>query len=106
MLKRGQLGIIEFKYFMGGFFFGLIGSFILVLLGNKDIIPFKIPVVCGSVFFSNKFGKKGQLGVIEFKFFMMGLLGGLVGGLALVWLGTSGVLPFEIPLVCAQVAAK
>ncbi len=47
MNKRGQLGIIEFKYFMSGLFFGIIVALVLVLLGTKGIIPFKIPLVCG-----------------------------------------------------------
>ena len=46
------------------------------------------------------FTKKGQLGIIEGKFFFMGLLVGIVIALALVMLGTKGVLPFKIPLVC------
>jgi hypothetical protein len=44
--------------------------------------------------------KKGQLGIIEFKYFMVGLIIGIVVALILVWLGTAGVLPFKIPLVC------
>jgi len=47
MEKRGQLGIIEFKYFMGGLVFGLILALVLVYLGNSGVIPFKIPLVCG-----------------------------------------------------------
>lgn len=45
--KRGQLGIIEFKYFMSGLIIGIILALILVLLGTKGVIPFKIPLVCG-----------------------------------------------------------
>ncbi len=45
--------------------------------------------------------KKGQLGLIEFKFFMMGLGIGILGGLILVYLGTAEVIPFQIPLVCS-----
>lgn len=44
--------------------------------------------------------KRGQLGIIEFKYFMVGLLMGIVLGLILVYLGTAKVLPFTIPLVC------
>jgi hypothetical protein len=47
-----------------------------------------------------KFLKKGQLGMIEFQYFMVGLGIGIVVALVLVLLGTKGVLPFEIPLVC------
>jgi len=45
--------------------------------------------------------KRGQLGVIEFKFFLYGLIFGVIVALVLVFLGTTGVLPFKIPLVCA-----
>ncbi len=47
MQKRGQLGIIEFKYFMVGLIIGIVLGLVLVFLGAKGIIPFKIPVVCG-----------------------------------------------------------
>ncbi len=96
MEKRGQLGIIEFQYFMVGFGIGLVAGLVLVLLGTKKILPFKIPFVCGSVFLN----KKAQLGLIEAKFLMMGFFIGLIAGLVLVALGTTGVLPFKIPLVC------
>ena len=46
--------------------------------------------------------KRGQLGIIEFKYFMFGLGVGLVVALVLVWLGSSGILPFQIPLVCSS----
>ncbi|MBS3123775.1 hypothetical protein J4437_04010 [Candidatus Woesearchaeota archaeon] len=92
MEKRGQLGIIEFKFFIYGFIVGIIGALVLVLLGKKKIIPFQIPVVCGL------FGKKGQLGMIEFQYFMVGLGVGLVAGFILVYLGTTGVIPFKIPV--------
>lgn len=42
--------------------------------------------------------KKAQLGFIEFKFFIMGLIIGLIAALILVYLGTKGVLPFKIPV--------
>ncbi|HLD72502.1 MAG TPA: hypothetical protein VJA23_02870 [Candidatus Nanoarchaeia archaeon] len=47
MQKRGQLGIIEFKYFMVGLIIGIVLGLVLVLLGSKGIIPFQIPLVCG-----------------------------------------------------------
>lgn len=47
MGKKAQLGWIEFKYFLGGLIVGLIITLILVLLGTKGILPFKIPLVCG-----------------------------------------------------------
>ncbi len=47
MDKRGQLGFIEFKYFITGLFIGLIIALVLVILGTKEVLPFKIPLVCG-----------------------------------------------------------
>jgi hypothetical protein len=47
-----------------------------------------------------KFTKKGQLGVIEFKYFIVGLIIGIIISLVSVFLGTKGILPFKIPLVC------
>ena len=47
MEKRGQLGIIEFKYFIVGLVFGLILGLILVYLGTVEVIPFRLPLVCG-----------------------------------------------------------
>jgi hypothetical protein len=44
--KKAQLGWIEFKYFMTGLVIGIIIALILVLLGTKGILPFKIPFVC------------------------------------------------------------
>ena len=45
--------------------------------------------------------KRGQLGIIEFKYFIVGLVVGIILGLVLVYLGASGILPFKIPMVCA-----
>ncbi|MEK6901899.1 MAG: hypothetical protein AABX37_06140 [Nanoarchaeota archaeon] len=47
MQKRGQLGLIEFKYFMMGMIIGVVAGLVLVLLGTKQILPFTIPLVCG-----------------------------------------------------------
>jgi hypothetical protein len=96
--KRGQLGLIEFQYFMAGFGIGLIGGSILTFLGTKKIIPFKVPIVCGAALFSKN--KRAQLGLIEFQYFMVGFGVGLVGSLILIFLGTKGIIPFKIPLVC------
>ena len=41
--KKGQLGFIEFKYFIVGLIIGLILALVLVYLGTKGVI-FKIPV--------------------------------------------------------------
>ncbi len=102
LLKRGQLGIIEFQYFMVGFGIGLVGGLVLILLGTKKILPFEIPLVCGSTLLTGFLpkDKKGQLGIIEMQYFMVGFGIGLVAGLVLVLLGTKGILPFKIPLVC------
>lgn len=103
MEKRGQLGVIEFKYFMYGLLLGIVGGFALVFLGTRKIIPFKIPIVCGltlpglSSLFSSK---KGQLGILEFQYFMVGFGIGIVVGLVLVYLGTAKIIPFKIPVVC------
>lgn len=95
MQKRGQLGAIEFKYFMIGLFLGIISGIALVFLGTKKIIPFKIPMVCGSTLLLNK---KGQLAMIEFQYAIVGFFIGVVGGLVLVYLGTTGIIPFKIPV--------
>jgi uncharacterized membrane-anchored protein YhcB (DUF1043 family) len=42
--KKAQLGWIEFKYFMVGLIIGIILGIVVVLLGTKGILPFKIPV--------------------------------------------------------------
>jgi len=47
MDKRGQLGIIEFKFFLYGLLFGLILALVLVFLGTAKVLPFQIPLVCG-----------------------------------------------------------
>jgi len=47
MEKRGQLGIIEFKYFMIGLLIGVVIAFVLVGLGTSGVLPFKVPWVCG-----------------------------------------------------------
>jgi len=92
--KRGQLGIIEAQYAIGGFFVGLIAALVLVYLGTMKVLPFQIPVVCGFL------KKKGQLAMIEFQYAIGGFVVGIIAGLVLVWLGTAKILPFAIPLVC------
>ena len=45
--------------------------------------------------------KKGQLGIIEAKFFFMGLLVGIVVALALVFMANKGILiPFKLGFLC------
>jgi len=103
MNKKGQLGIIEFKYFMVGLLVGLVGGFTLIILGAKKVIPFKIPFVCGAMIpFKNK---KAQLAMIEFKYAIVGFFIGIVIALVLTFLGSQGILPFKIPFVCPSTAA-
>ena len=47
MDKRGQLGVIEFKFFLYGLFVGIIAALLLVFLGTTKVLPFQIPMVCG-----------------------------------------------------------
>jgi len=47
MNKRGQLGIIEFKYFMMGILIGIVIALVVIALGTKGVIAFKVPFVCG-----------------------------------------------------------
>lgn len=45
--------------------------------------------------------KKAQLGIIEFKFLIIGLIIGLILGLLFVYLANGAeLLPFKLPLVC------
>ena len=52
------------------------------------------------------FSKRGQLGFIEFKYFIVGLIIGIVIGLVLIYLGTKGVIPFHIPFACPTGVVK
>ena len=47
-----------------------------------------------------KISKKGQLGIIELKFFVMGLLAGVVLAIVLVLLANKGILPFKLSFLC------
>ncbi|MBI4152193.1 hypothetical protein HY495_00650 [Candidatus Woesearchaeota archaeon] len=47
--------------------------------------------------------KRGQLGFIEFKYFIVGLIIGIVIGLVLIYLGSKGIIPFSIPFACPAV---
>ena len=44
--------------------------------------------------------KKGQLGIIEFKFFMFGLVAGLIVLAAVLLLGKLGVIPNFLGFLC------
>ncbi len=46
MDKRGQLGWIEFKFFLFGLIAGIVILFVLIVLSNQGVIPFKIPFIC------------------------------------------------------------
>ncbi len=43
--KKGQLGIIEFKYWFFGFVLGFIAGVVLVILVNKGVIPWNIALL-------------------------------------------------------------
>jgi len=45
MNKRGQLGIIEFKFFAIGLAIGIIIALVLVALMNTGVIPFNLPLI-------------------------------------------------------------
>jgi len=50
MQKRGQLGIIEFKYFMFGLIIGIVIGAVLIYLSIKGIIPISLKsTFCGVV---------------------------------------------------------
>jgi hypothetical protein len=40
--------------------------------------------------------KRGQLGIIEFKYFIVGLLLGIVIGAALIYLSVKGIIPLPL----------
>ncbi len=44
--------------------------------------------------------KKAQLGIIEFKFLMIGLIIGLIAAVVLIILANRGILPFKLSFVC------
>jgi len=45
--------------------------------------------------------KKGQLGIIEAKFFLFGVLAGIVLALLIVFLANKGiVIPFKLSFLC------
>lgn len=44
--------------------------------------------------------KKAQLGAIEAKFFIIGLLIAIIAGLVLIYLANKGVLPFKLGFLC------
>jgi len=44
--------------------------------------------------------KKAQLGIIEFKFLMIGLAIGLIAAVVLIVLANKGILPFKLSFLC------
>jgi len=48
--------------------------------------------------------KKAQLGVIEFKFFFIGLVIGIILTVVLILLANKGILPFSIDFLCPAAA--
>ena len=44
--------------------------------------------------------KKAQLGIIEFKFLVIGLIIGLIAAVVLIYLANKGILPFKLSFVC------
>ncbi len=45
--------------------------------------------------------KKGQLGIIEAKFFLFGLIAGIIIALAVVFMANKGILiPFKLTFLC------
>lgn len=48
------------------------------------------------------FNKKAQLGIIEFKFAVIGLIIGIILTLAVVYMANKGiVIPFKLDFLCA-----
>lgn len=95
MDKRGQLAWIEIRFFFFGLVAGLIAGLGLIWATENGKLGFKLPMVCGSTYLASK---RAQLAGIEFHYFMIGLVVGIVGAGALVLFGRTGAIPFEIPL--------
>jgi len=48
------------------------------------------------------FNKKAQLGIIEFKYAMIGLILGIILTLAVIFMANNGILiPFKLSFVCS-----
>ncbi len=48
--------------------------------------------------------KKAQLGIIEFKFFFIGLIIGITVTIVLILLANKGILPFSMKFLCPAAA--
>ena len=99
MEKRGQLGIIEAKFFLIGFFSGLVIGSALLKLGVKKMLPggFKIPFICGAFM---PLTKKGQLIQLEWHFCWIGGVFGIVTSWVLVYLSKTKVIPVDLTFLC------
>jgi len=96
MDKRGQLGVIEAKYFFFGFISGLILGSVLLKLGELKKLPWgiSIPFMCGF------WNKKGQLIQLEWHFFWIGGLIGMATSWVLVVLSRTKVIPVDLSFLC------
>jgi len=50
--------------------------------------------------------KKAQLGIIEFKYLVLGFLIGIIIAVILIYLANKGILPFKLTFVCPSVVGK
>lgn len=99
MEKRGQLGIIEAKFFFIGLFSGLVIGSVLVKLGGKKMLPWglSVPFVCGTVLPRDK---KGQLIQLEFHFLWIGTVTGIIASWVLIFLSKTKVIPIDLSFLC------
>lgn len=52
------------------------------------------------------FNKKAQLGIIEFKFAIIGIILGIIIALVVVYFANNGALPFKMSFVCPKLPVK
>lgn len=52
------------------------------------------------------FNKKAQLGMIEFKFAMIGVIMGIIITIVVIYLANNGTLPFNMNIVCPKLPVK
>lgn len=99
MEKRGQLGIIEAKFFLIGVISGLILGSVLLKLGAKKMLPWNlsVPFVCGAFMPRDK---KGQLIQLEWHFLWIGALIGMVLSWVLVFLSKTKVISLDLTFLC------
>lgn len=50
------------------------------------------------------FSKKAQLGMIEFKFFFVGLVIAIIVAIVVIYLANKGILPFSMDFLCSAPA--